>query len=296
MNQHSTQVDFSSFMRALTSAIQWRLLLLWIVALALPTCIVALPLRKVLDSLLDHSVHSLEWAQHFNALAMGDVMGEVGHFGAGLAGASSVATIITLLLSPFLTGMVVASAQAPKRLSLGGLVHGGISEYWRLFRILLWALIPFAIAFAIGAGAMGLAKKHAQDAVLQSSADTGTHLAMIVMIVVLLLAHMMVESGRAQFACDASLRSARRALSRGIAMLWRRPLATLGMYIGVSLIGYILAFVLGLIRVRMDAVGMFGFLAAQVVTQLIVIVLAWQHTARIFALADVVRTTSVRQS
>lgn len=294
MNQNKTHTGFAELLGALKTALQWRLLLLWIVVLAIPTTIVALPLSSVLGALLDHSVHSQDWAQHFNALAMGDIMGAVGHFGAGIVGAMNAATIITLLLSPFLTGMVIAAARASQRLSLGGLIHGGIGEYWRLLRMLLWALVPFGIAIIIGSAVMAVAKKHAEAAILQSSADMVSHIAMIVMIILLVLAHVMVESGRAQFAGDASLRSATRALGRGITMLWRRPLATFGMYFGVSIIGYILAFILMMWRIRLDAVGVFGFLFAQLVTQLIVIVLAWQRSARIFALADVVRATTAR--
>jgi len=294
MNQHNTQANFSSYLRALRNAFQWRLLLLWIVTLALPTLIVALPLRKVLGGLMDHSVHSLAWAQHFNALAMSDIMMLLPRAGTGLPGDFSVAMILTLLFSPFLTGMVVVAARSSERLSLGQLVHAGITEYWRLFRMLLWAIAPFAVAFGIGVAAMGIAKKHAEAAVLQSSADAGTHFAMIIMIVVLVLAHVMVESGRAQFAADGSLRSATLAFGRGIMMLLRRPLATLGMYLGVSIVGYLVAFILGLIRIRMTAAGGFGFFMAEIVTQLIVITLAWQRTARLFALADVVHSTPAR--
>jgi len=125
---------------------------------------------------------------------------------------------------------------------------------------------------------------------LQSSADFGTHIAITVMIVVLVLAHATVESGRAQFAADGSLRSATLAFGRGAMMLLRRPLATFGMYLGVSVLGYLVAFILGLIRIRMTAAGGFGFVLAEVVTQLIVITLAWQRTARLFALADVARS------
>lgn len=291
MNQHNTQANFGSYVQALRNAFQWRLLLLWIVTLAIPTLIVAIPLRKVLGGLLDHSVHSLAWARHFNALAMGDVMANLPHAGTGLPGDFSFATILTLLLSPFLTGMAIVAVRSTARLSLGGLVHGGITEYWRMFRMLLWAILPFAIAFAIGGASMAIARKHAEAAVLQSSADFGVHIAMTVMIVMLVLAHVIAESGRAQFAADGSLRSATRAFGRGAIMLLKRPVATLGMYLGVSVLGYIVAFILGMIRIRMTAAGGFGFIMAEVVTQLIVITLAWQRIARLYALAGVARST-----
>lgn len=296
MSNHNKRAGMGAFFGALGAALQWRLLLLWLAVMALPTAIIALPLWKTLGGLLDHSVHAGAWAQQFDAMMMGDTMISIARHGAWMGGASLGAMIVTLLLaSPFLTGMVVTAARQPRSLGFGELVHGGITEYWRMLRLLLWSLVPFAIAVMLAGMVLGMAKKHAEAAVLQSSADNGHLVAMIVTIALVVLAHAMVESARAQFAADPLLRSATRALGRGIGMLLRRPLATLGMYLGVSIIGYVVAFALGMLRVRMDAVGLFGFIAALVVAQLIVAVLAWQRTARVFALAAVARATPSRR-
>lgn len=296
MSNHNKRTGMGAFFGALGAALQWRLLLLWIAVMALPTAIVALPLWKTLGDLLDHSVHAGAWAQQFDAMMAGDTIISIARHGAWMGGASLGAMIVTLLLaSPFLSGMVVTASRQSRSLGFGELVHGGITEYWRMLRLLLWALVPFAIAVMLSGMAMGAAKKHAEAAVLQSSADNGHLIATIVTIVLVVLAHAMVESARAQFAADPALRSATRALGRGIGMLLRRPLATLGMYLGVSIIGYVLAFVLGMLRMRTDAVGLFGVIAALVLAQLIVAALAWQRTARIFALTAVARATPSRR-
>jgi hypothetical protein len=292
---NNDKAGFGAFLGALGAALQWRLLLLWLMVMALPTAIVALPLWKTLGGLLDHSVHASALARQFETLPMSDVIVQVTRHGDWLGGANLGAFIVTLLASPFLTGMVVTAARVPRSLTFGELMHGGLSEYWRLLRLLLWALLPFGVALVIAGAVSGWADKHAAAAVLESSADSGHRVAMIVTIVLLVLAHAMVESGRAQVAADPLQRSATRAFFRGVGMLLRRPLATLGMYLGVSVIGYVIAFLLGMLRVRMDAVGVFGFIAALVVAQLIVVVLAWQRTARLFALGAVARATPARR-
>lgn len=295
MNNHNRQAGIGAFIGAMGAALQWRLLLLWLLVMALPTAIVALPLWKTLGGLLDYSVHATALAHTFDTLPMGDVITQVGRHGDWLAGSNLGAIVVALLASPFLTGMVVTAARAPRSLTFGELMHGGLSEYWRLLRLMLWALLPFGVALAIAGAASGMAAKHAAAAVLESSAASGHRVAMIVTIVLLVLAHAMVESGRAQLAAEPLLRSATRAFFRGVGMLLRRPLATLGMYLGTSVIGYAIVLGLGMLRIRTDAVGVFGFIAALVLAQLIVVVLAWQRTARLFALAAVARATPSRR-
>jgi hypothetical protein len=289
------RAGIGAFLGALGAALQWRLLLLWLVIMALPTAIVALPIWKTLGGLLDHSVHATTLAHRFEALPMSDVIAQFSRHDDWFGGSSMAALVVTLLLSPFLTGMVVTAARAPRSLTFGELMHGGLSEYWRLLRLMLWALLPFGVAIVIAGAANGMADKHAAAAVLESSAASGQRIATIVTIVLLVLAHAMVESGRAQLAADPLMRSATRAFFRGVGMLLRRPLATLGMYLGVSVIGYAIVLGLGMLRIRTDAVGVFGFIAALVLAQLIVVVLAWQRTARLFALAAVARATTSRR-
>lgn len=294
-NNIKKRVGIGAWFTSMGAALQWRIWVLWIVFMALPTAIVVLPLRATLGGIFDHSVHATDWAQNFNAFGMGDAMMSVGRHGAGLAGANMVAIIVTLLLSPFLTGMVVTAARAPRHPGFGELMHGGLTEYWRLLRLMLWALLPFAVAFGIGGMVSHWAGNNADAAVLQSVADRGQTIAKVVMLVLLVLAHAMVESGRAQFAADPQLRSATRAFFRGIGMLFRRPITTLGLYLGVSIIGYALVLLVGMWRIRTDAVGVTGFLLALLLAQLIVVILAWQRTARLFALTAVARANPARR-
>lgn len=287
------RVGAGAFPKALWVALQWRVMLIWIVLMALPTAIVVTPIGDAFGALLDHSVHSAALADKFHGLLMGDALFSITqNHGALISGAQMLALIVTLLLSPFLTGAVVTAVQMPRRPTLGELMHGGLAQYWRMLRLMLWALIPYGIAIIVGWKAWAMAGAHARDAILQTSADHGYLAAKIILIVLLVLAHCIMESSRAQVAADGNLRSATRAFGRGITMLVRRPLATLGLYLGTSILGYVLAGLVGIWRIHTDAVGLFGFIGALLLAQLIVAILAWQRMARISALAMVARAMS----
>lgn len=269
---------------AMATALQWRLLLLWLLLMLLPTAVVALPLWRTLAGLLDHSVHAAAWARHFNPLMFGDAMFALGGHTAWLGGAMLLGVVLALLLSPFLDGMTVGSGRAGRRLDFGALLLSGWIEYGRMFRVMLWSLLPYAlVALVAGIGAH-LASEHAEQAVLQAQADAWQHGARWALLVAFVLMQAVVESTRAAFIADAGLRSATRAFGRGIRQLLRRPLKTLGFYLAVSLLGLALAAVFGLIRLHTTAVGG-GFWLALLLGQLIVLALAWMRIARLFALA-----------
>lgn len=291
----NNRVGVGAFGKALRAALQWRVMLIWIVLMALPTAIVALPTSRALGALLDHSVHADALAHQFNGLYMGDaLMLLFQHNGSVINGAELLGLVISLLLSPFLTGVVVTAVREPRSPGLGELMHGGLQEYWRLLRLMLWSLLPYAIAILIGVAAYHAAGSRAEAAALESVADRGYLAARIILIVLLVLAHAIMEASRAQLAADGELRSATRAFGRGIALLVRRPLATLGLYLGTSIVGYVLAGLVGMLRIRVEAVGA-GFIVAVLLTQVIVLILAWQRTARIGALATLARATPPRR-
>ena len=104
----------------------------------------------------------------------------------------------------------------------------------------------------------------------------------------------LVESARAAFIADATLRSATRALGRGISQLLRRFFRTVFFYLLVSAVGFAAAAAVGVARIHVAAVGTAGFLTALLLSQLMVVALGWMRMARLFALASVAR--SLRRS
>jgi hypothetical protein len=288
--KNARKVNLPALLGAPLAALQWRLLLLWLVFLLLPTAVVALPLWRALAGLLDRSVHAAAWAQHLDGLMLSDVLSAMSNQGAWLSGTGLLALALALLLEPLLAGMTVAAGRVGRVLSLGQLLQSGVIEYGRMFRLMLWSLLPYAIAFGGAALAFTAAHKQAEGALLESRDNLYQHLAVGVLAVLFVLAHALVESARAAFIADAGLRSATRALGRGLMQLLRRPLSTLLAYLLVGLIGYGLAIVCGVWRIHTPALGLSGFLMALLASELAVLAIGWTRVARLFALAEVSRS------
>jgi hypothetical protein len=287
MMTSSRRTDVGALMLAPVAALQWRLLLLWLVFLLLPTAVAALPAWRTLAGLLDRSVHAADWARHFDGLAFGDVIHALGASGEALHGSLLLATVFALLLGPFLTGMTVATGRAGRALGFGQLMQSGVIEYGRMFRMLLWSLLPYAVAIGLGALAIKVAHQSGGHAVLQSAADRYMRTAFWVLAVLFMLAHAVVESARAAFIVDPGLRSATRALGRGFMQLVRRPLGTLLSYLVIGAIGSAIALACGVGRVHTPAVGPGGFLLALLLAEQDVHATGWMRVARLFALAAV---------
>jgi hypothetical protein len=284
----SRRVGPMALASAMLAAVQWRLLLLWLLFLLLPATVVALPLWRTLAGLLDHSVHAAEWARHFDALMFGDAMMALGSHAEWFGATAILGAVLTLLMSPFLDGMMVGSGRAGRALGFGGLLQNGWVEYGRMFRVMLWSLLPYAVVLAVAAAGAHLADRHAEQAVLESQADAWSHGAHWVLLVVFVLAQAIVESTRAAFIADPELRSATRALGRGILQLLRRPLGTLLFYLVVSVVGLLIFGALGIARIHTTAADG-GFLPALLLSQLMVLVIGWMRLARLLALAEVAR-------
>jgi len=295
MTSNARRTDVGAVLRAPLAAMQWRLLLLWLVFLLLPTAVAAWPVWRALAGLLDNSVRAAQWAQHFDGLMFDDMMRTLVEHGAWFQGSMLLAAVFALLLGPFLSGMTVAAGRAGRVLGFGQLIQSGVIEYGRMFRMLLWSLLPYAIAVGVGAMLFGVAHKQGEQVVLQSAADRFGDIALWVLIVLFVLAHAIVESARAAFIADAGLRSATRALGRGFLQLLRRPLGTLLSYLVIGAIGYGIAFALGVGRVHTPAVGTGGFLLALLLAELAVLAVGWTRVARLFALAEVGRSLAPRR-
>jgi hypothetical protein len=284
----SRRVGPGALVSAMLAAVQWRLLLLWLLFLLLPVAVVALPLWRALAGLLDHSVHAGEWARHFDLLMFGDTAMTLGSHAEWLGATAILGLVLTLLMSPFLDGMMVGSGRAGRALGFGALLQNGWVEYGRMFRVMLWSLLPYAVVLGVSGAASHLADRHAEQAVLESQADAWAHGARWALVVVFVLAQAIVESTRAAFIADPELRSATRALGRGVLQLLRRPLGTLLFYLAVSAVGLLVAGALGIARIHTTAADG-GFLPALLLGQAIVLVIGWMRLARLFALAEVAR-------
>jgi hypothetical protein len=286
MNRTPRRGGFGAALAALKSALQWRLLLLWILATLVPTLLVATPLWATLQAQFGHSMHAAQIAAGQDVSLLMQGLGKVGEHMGWLATGLGGSTVLMLLLAPWLTGMVVASLRAGRRLGFGELVHGGLSEYWRMLRMMLWSLVPLGVALAIGAGIMGVAHSGADKAILASDADAAGRNGLIVAVIVFVLLHATVEAGRGWLGADRNLRSVVKAWWRGVKLLVRRPVATLLVYVVASVVGYGLAMLFAWWRVRADGTGTGAFVLTFLLGQAIVAMIAWGRIARVMGMAS----------
>ncbi|MGK5036700.1 hypothetical protein [Janthinobacterium sp. LB3P118] len=276
--------------RASRAALQWRLLLLWAGLLLIPAIIAVIPLWRTLSASLDQAVHAAALAHKLDMMTLADLVANTGRNGAAISQAAIAGIVLTLLLSPLLSGLVVTAARARAPLGFGPLLTGAFSEYGRMLRMLLWSIVPLGVALAIGAGALKLADKHAAKAILEADADMVRHLALLATGLLFLLACATLDAGRAALAVDRRRTSAVKAWWRGLGMLRRRPLACLPIYLVITLLGLALYALLGVARLNLAAPGPLAIVAGLLATQLAALVLAWMRSARLFALIDVKRS------
>lgn len=287
--KETTRSRFSLVPRAGRAALQWRLLLLWAGCLLAPAALLAFPMWRLLGASFDYSVHAAALAQEVDLSSLADVLGNYSRTGGVFPIAAAEALILTLLLSPLLSGMAMSAARADQPQGFGALVGGGLHEYPRMARMLLLAVIPLGLAAGLGAAAMAAANKYNDSALLQSHGDLARLLAMLVLSVLLVLAHATLDAGRATLALDRRRRSAARAWWDGCKLLIRRPLAALGAYLPITLAGLVLAALLSLARIHLAPVSTASLIGAFLLTQLIVMALAWMRTARLFAMVELAR-------
>jgi hypothetical protein len=272
-------------------AMQWRLLLLWLVALLIPTALLALPVWRVFAGQLDHSVHAAELAQGLDMNSLYDLIAAINLNGLAMAEAGIAALVFTLLLSPFLSATMIAVARAPAPLGFGKLILAGVAGYGRMLRMLIWSLLPLGIAGGLGVAALHWAKKYAETAILEADADLANHAAMALLALLLVIAHATVDAGRAHLAADSRRHSAIKAWWQACRLVCKYPLAAFGSYLVFTLIGLLLICLLGVLRINMPHAGTAGLIAALLLTQLITAISGWMRAARLFALVDVLKNS-----
>lgn len=293
MNAHTKRSAASALGLGMLGGLQWRLMLLWIFITLLPTLTVALPLWRVLDDLVGHSVHAEEWARHFNGIFLADVSYALQR--SKWIGSAFVAGIVlTLVISPFLSGMAVAGGRANRALSFGGLLQGGATEYGRMLRLLPLSLVPYGLVVLAARGMSSLIEDKVDAALLPSTADMYGHGSLVVIVLCFIIAQAIVESARAQFIADITLRSSLRAFGRGIVQVVRRPFASVFAYVAITVIGLGLSALIASWRGHSVAVGSEWFVAFLIV-QLGVAVVAWMRTSRLLALAGLSSVTQHRR-
>ena len=294
MNMTTNTSSRTNAFRALLASLigsfrHWRLMLLaWLTGLVAAT-FMARPVFGLFNSALGHNpdAECIVASQDIASIAesvmtMGDGANSQGIAAIGLGLGTTL--LIASLLTPWLTGMLVASLREGRALKFGELWLGGWREYGRQFRLLLVALIPWAVVGLIAVLANFWARHGNDTRILESIGEQRNTLVMWVIGIAWLLAWSSIESARAAFAADLSLRSAFRAWLRGLKLMLRRPLSVLLVIIATVVIGGGLAMLLQ--QPAMRSVSASGGLI-WLLAQLAVLVIWWTRIARLSALTAI---------
>jgi hypothetical protein len=257
--------------------------------------VVSVPAGRLLSAQLDHSVHASAWAQKLDVSVVGDLILNVRESAPVLEGALLISLLFTIVFWPLLTGMVVASAREARAQGFVVLIQGGVREYGRMLRTLLWSAVPLGIAGAIGVWALHFVHKRAEAAILESQVAREHLLAVILLSALLIAAHATVEAGRAQFALDIHRRSAVKAWWRGLRLVCAHPVAAFGSYILITAIGLILVALLAIARINSPHATFSGTLVSLALTELIAAAAIWMRIARLLALIQIARAPASLQ-
>src|SRR6478736_3226962 len=98
---------------SLLGALQWRVLLLWLVGLGLIALVAAFPIWRALDTTLSNTVGAAAYAHALDAFALVDlsrVLGKDASVGFGVI----VSALLSVLLMPWLTGVMLANLRLGK--------------------------------------------------------------------------------------------------------------------------------------------------------------------------------------
>ena len=281
---------FAALPRAARSAFQWRLLLLWVALMLIPTAILGYTVWSMLSANLDYSVRAAELAHQIDLTVFADLMAAHGKSSAAFNNAGVLALIATLLVSPLFSGMAATAARADGTPGFRELVAGGIREYPRMLRMLVWSVVPLGIALALGGAAMDAAAEHGRTVIVEADADLAQWGALAVMLLLFALAHATLDAGRAALAIERRRTSAVKAWWSGCKMLLKRPLATLGVYLAISALGLAIAAALVVGRINVSGASIGGFIGALLLVQLTVAVIGWMRSARLFAMVELARS------
>ncbi|GGD51182.1 hypothetical protein [Pseudoxanthomonas indica] len=280
---------------SLVGALHWRVLLLWLVALGLIALVAAFPVWRALDGALSNTVGAAAYAQALDAFALVDlsrVLGKDASVGFGVV----VSGVLSVLLMPWLTGVMLAGIRLGKAGRLATIAGEGMREYGRQLRLMIWSLLPLGIALGLGAWWMNIASSHADEAILASVAERGQRWALIAAVLVFVLAHAGIELTRARIAVRDDTRSVIRAWWRSLMLYLRRPFAVLGLYLLTCVIGFAVVLGLAWLRTRVAGVNGVGLLLAVLGAQAVVAAMAWTRLARLRALAAVVLDDAQRRA
>ena len=267
-----------------------RYLLLFVITLLVPALVAYLPVAAFFQEVLDRSPAGQTMANAFDSSALVDLIREMGEpVGAGVNVGITGALVIGLFLAPALAGAAAEVARAEGPLGTGELLRAAGSFYGRMFRMTFVGLIPLGLAGGLSAAIMGGVKHANERAIFESTGTRNTNLGIVACVVLVWLAHVTIEAGRAQLAADEARTGAFKAWWAGARFAVRHFRQVLPLCLATSLAGAMAAAALTAIRLRLPQGNGFGVGVGFVVAQLAVAAVAWGRSSTLVGLVTLLR-------
>ena len=246
----------------------WRhqKILWWVFAVNLLTAFVAtLGPRMMFSGVLDHSLASGKLANGFDLPTFTELISRPDITMAPLVRGSMAMSLVFFLFMLFITGGMLVAYREDRKLSMGEFFEAGGAYFWRMVRLALMSLVPFALvaaAFAVTSGVSSTLSENAQNARLGFDVMLGGY---AVAAILALIVRLWFDVAQVR-AVAQNERGMFRNLMRSFPITFRDMPRLFWMYFRISLFGWIF-----------PALGMYGWTR-----------LTGNHVIRVFVLFEIV--------
>jgi hypothetical protein len=275
--------------RGLRRALQWRLLLLWIVAASIPTALALAPTVQLLSGLLDWSPRARDLVARLDSGTLVDLLRKLAEAAPTLKGGLHAGLVAAVLMGPALAGAAVAVARSDEPLRMRALLAGAGEHYGRLLRLLLVGAVPLGFAVGLSSVLLRAAASASDRALTETQAVRGNRLALVASFLLFFLAQLTLDAGRAWFAAEPHRRSAIFAWWSGVRLIVREPLRAAGLGAVTLALGGGFAAAFLLLRLRIHQTGPGTVALAFVLGELAAASIGWHRTARVVGFAELAR-------
>jgi hypothetical protein len=260
-----------------------RLLALLALASAAPAALVTLPAWRFLTERLDHAPGAEVLARGLSASVLPDLAHALADSPArgAIPMGLTAAILVALLLGPAVAAAALAEAGSARRLPGRALLAGTGDLYGRMLRMSLVAVLPLGLAGAGSGLLLRLAREASERALTEARAVAADRWALAGTALLLFLAHLTVDAGRAQMAARPERRSALLAWLAGTWMVLRRPVRSLGLGLAGTVLGPGLGLAVMALRERLPAGPAWAVVAGVALVQVAAAAVGWGRAARL---------------
>jgi len=267
---------------------RWRVLALFAGLAILPSLVATLPVWTFLSIQLDRSVAAEGLSAGLTLPLAFELVRTLSDERAGRMIVLGLASglLVALVVGPIAAGAALAEGRAHQPMSIRGLLAAAGDLYGRLLRMVLVAAIPLGLAGAAAGGLFAAAERASARALTEADGRAPGLWAALGSAVLLFLAHLTLDAGRAFLAASPTRRSAFLAWTSGVWLVVRRPVRACVLGAAGTALGLGVALAFMALRGRLPAGPAWATAAGFLLATLATAAVAWGRSARLAALSE----------